>query len=119
MADDLVEAGVDKPVELDLGHRLEAAQRESDGHADDRGLGERRIEDTLLPEGFLQAIGDPEHPAERANILTEHQDVLITGQGITQGEVDRFGHRHGFHQLLSSDASNSSRSSRKLSGGRA
>ena len=44
LADDLVERGVDEPVELDLADRPVAAHGQSDRGADDAGLGQRRVD---------------------------------------------------------------------------
>ena len=47
---DLVEAGEDEAVELDLADRAVAAHREPDRGADDAGLGERGVEHAVLAE---------------------------------------------------------------------
>ena len=41
---ELVEGGINKIDELDLEHRAAAVEREAAGEADDRGLGQRRVE---------------------------------------------------------------------------
>jgi hypothetical protein len=75
LADDLVERGVDEPVELDLHDGTVAAQRHTDGGADDAGLGQRGVDDPVLAEVLLQVLGDPEHATELADVLT-HDDTL-------------------------------------------
>ena len=118
MADDLVEGGVDEAVELNLRYRLETVQGQSDRDADDGRLRQRRVEHAIGPERLLQAIGNAKDAAEGADVLAKNQDLIIARQGVAEGEVDRFGQRDRFHQVPSSEASNSSRSSTNGSGGR-
>src|SRR5699024_12877668 len=75
LADDLVVAGVDEAVELDLADRAVASHREPDRGADDPGLGHRCVDHPALADIPLQTVGDPEDPAELANVLA-HQDHL-------------------------------------------
>ena len=117
VADDLVEGGVDEAVELNLGYRLESAQRQTDGDADDGRLRQRCVEHPVGPKRLLQSVRNPKDTAEGANVLTKDQDLLVAREGVAQREVDGFGHRDRFHHVPSSEASNSSRSSLKLSGG--
>src|SRR5215469_5185603 len=77
LVDDLIGGGEDEAVELDLAHRPVAAQRETYGGADDPRLGERRIHHAVLAEVLLEAIGDPEHAAELAYVLTHDQHLGI------------------------------------------
>lgn len=64
LADDLVEGRVDEAVELDLADGAVAAQRHADRGADDAGLGERAVDDAVLAEVLLQALGDAEDTTE-------------------------------------------------------
>ena len=77
---DLVERGEDEPVELDLADRAEAAHREPDRGADDARLGERRVEHALVAELGLEALGDAEDAAERADVLAHEQHLLVGAQ---------------------------------------
>src|SRR2546428_3057846 len=118
VADDLVERRVDETVELDLGYRPEATQRQAYGDADDGRLSERRVEHAVDSKRLLQAVCNTKDTAERADVLTKNQNLLVARQGVAERKVDGFGHRDGFHQVPSSEASNSSRSSMNEPGGR-
>ncbi len=107
LRDDLVVRGEDEAVELDLHHGSVAAQRHADRGADDAGLGQRGVDDPVLAEVLLQAVGDAEDAAELADVLAHDQDLRVGLQGGAQGGVDRLGDRelldaHG--HLLSSSA---------------
>ena len=93
VADDLVERRIREPVELDFGHRYEAADRESDRDADDGGLGQRGVETPLLAECFGQAFGNPEYATELCDVFAEDQHPLVGGHRIVQRPVDRLHHR--------------------------
>ncbi len=71
LRDDLVEGRVDEAVELDLAHRAETTDGQSDRRPDDPGLGERRVDDPVGPEVELESLGDAEHAAELADVLTQ------------------------------------------------
>ena len=77
-------AGIDEAVELDLAHRPVAAQRQPDRGADDAGLGERGVDDPVLAEVLLQAVGDPEDAAELADVLAHDQDLGVVLHGLAQ-----------------------------------
>ena len=89
VADHLIEGGIGESVELDLGDRYEAPQRQADGDADDRGLGQRGIETALLAECCGQSLGDPENSAERCDVLTENQHPVVGGHRVVQCPVER------------------------------
>ena len=84
LADDLVERRVDEAVELDLADRPVAAQRQADRGADDAGLGERGVDDPVLAEVLLQAVGDPEDAAELADVLAHDEDLGVVLHGLAQ-----------------------------------
>ena len=89
LGDDLVVGGEDEPVELDLAHRPVAAHGQADGGAEDAGLGERGVDDAVLAEVLLQAVGDPEDPAELADVLAHEHDLGVVLHGLAQAEVER------------------------------
>ena len=88
LADDVVERRVDEPVELDLDDGAVAAQGQADRGADDAGLGERGVDDPLLAEVLLQALGDAEDAAELADVLTHEDDLGVALHGGAQAVVD-------------------------------
>ena len=93
LADDLVVRRVDEPVELDLDDRSVAAQRQADRRADDAGLRERRVDDPVLAEVLLQAVGDPEDAAELADVLAHEQDLRVVLHRLAQAHVEALGER--------------------------
>jgi hypothetical protein len=93
LAHDLVERREDEPVELDLAHRAEPAQRQADRRADDPGLGERRVDDPVLAEVLLQPVGDAEDAAELADVLTHDEHLGVGFHRLAQAGVDGLGER--------------------------
>ena len=91
LADDLVVGRVDEAVELDLDDRAVAAHRHADRGADDAGLGERAVDDAVLAEVLLQAVGDPEDAAELADVLTHDQDLVVVLHRLAQPHVEALG----------------------------
>jgi hypothetical protein len=98
LADDLVEPGVDEAVELDLADRAEAPHRQADRGADDAGLRQRGVDDATLPEVLLQTVGDPEDPAEAADVLPHHDHLRVALHGGAQARVQGLAQRHDRHQ---------------------
>ena len=92
VAGDLLEGRIGEGVELHLDDRPQPVHRHADGRADDAGLGERRVEHPRFAEAAGQAVGDPEDAAERADVLAEHDDALVGGQGVGERPVQRAGH---------------------------
>jgi hypothetical protein len=112
LGDDLVEGGEDEPVKLDLADRSVTPQREPDRGTDDPGLAQWGVHHTLLAEVLLQAVGDPEDPAELADVLA-HQDDLGVGlhrssQALIEalGQGDRLRSVGARHQCSSPGSSN-------------
>ncbi len=103
-ADDLVVAGVDVVGELDLDQRLDAVGGHADRGRDDPAFADRRVERALLAEFLLQAFGDAEDAAEEADVLAEHDDVLVAAHHHLVGVVERLDHVHRRHQRFSSSA---------------
>ncbi len=110
VAHDLVEGGVDEPVELDFGNRPKAAQRQPDGRADDGRLGQWRVEDPLLPELLLQPIRHPEDATQAAHVFPKEQHPRVCRQRVAQSGIQGFGQRDSAHSDGSRVAANSSRS---------
>ena len=84
----MVERRVDEAVELDLDDRAVAAQRHADRGAEDAGLGERGVDDAVLAEVLLQALGDPEDTAELADVLAHEDDLGVLLHGGAQAARD-------------------------------
>ena len=107
LAHDLVIGGIDEAVELDLHDGAVAAQRHADRGADDAGLGERRVDDAVLAEVLLQAVGDAEDAAELADVLAHEQDLVVGLHGLAQAHVEALGESDllgGRHQWAPSDS---------------
>src|SRR6185503_19448734 len=98
LADDLVVGGVDEPVELDLAHRPVATHGHADRRTEDAGLGERRVDDPVLAEVLLQAVGDPEDTAELADVLTHDEDLRVVLHRLAKPRVEALGERDLGHQ---------------------
>ena len=93
VADHLIENGIGESVELDLGHRHEPPQCQSDRNTDHCRLGQRGVEAALRAERRVEAFGHPEDPAQRGDVLTEDQDALISLHCIVQRSIERLDHR--------------------------
>ena len=91
--DDLLERRVGERVELHLDDRPEPGHGHADREADDAGLGQRGVEAAVLAEVAGEPVGDPEDAAELADVLAEHDDVVVVGHGVAQRGVERLGHR--------------------------
>jgi hypothetical protein len=98
LADDLVVRRVDEAVELDLADRPVAADGQADRGPDDPGLGERGVEDAVLAEVLLQAVGDAEDTTQLADVLAHEDDLRVLLHGRAQALVDGLGHRELSHQ---------------------
>ena len=88
--------------ELLIGEAL--AGGEPDAHAHDARLGERGVEHPVLTELGLQAVGRAEDTAVAADVLTEHDDILVAGEGDAHRILDRLDDV-GFHSLPTSPIS--------------
>ena len=101
---DLVHGGPDVVEELNLDHRLHAADGVADGAAHDIGLGQRRVEDPLGAELGLQAGGELEDAAlaldlgERllaagvGHVFAIDDDARVAAHLVVQAGVDQVGH---------------------------
>src|ERR1700722_10354699 len=94
---DLVVAGIDIVGELDLGDHPKPIGAHADRHAHDSGFVDRRVEAARLAILALQPIGAAKHAAEIADVLTEHDDVLVLGHLAIHRVADRLDHRHARH----------------------
>ena len=74
---DHVEGAGDEVDELHLRDRAQAHHRRPDRRADDRGLGDRRVDDALLAELAEQAVGHLEGAAVDADVLAQEEDALV------------------------------------------
>ena len=91
---DLVEADAHEVREHQLGDGSHPFGRSTDGEPDERGLGDRRVDDALRPELLQQPAGGSEDPPVRPDILTQVEDLGIHGH--LGG--DALGHRLGGRQ---------------------
>ena len=48
----------------------------------------------VLAEAGGQPVGDAEDPAQRADVLAEHDHPVVGGQAVGQRPVERARHRH-------------------------
>ncbi len=88
LAGDLVERDVHEAVELNLAHRSVAADRQPDRGAHDAAFGQRGVDDPVVAERLLQAIGNSEHAAQSADVLTHEQHAVVVLQAAAQTVVD-------------------------------
>ena len=58
----------------------------------------RGVDDPVLAEVFLQAVGHPEDAAERANVLAHQNHFGIVFEGLAQAGVDGAGEGQLGHQ---------------------
>src|SRR5687768_12446434 len=77
LRDDLIEGGIDEPVELDLTHRAVAPQGHAESCSHNAGFGQWRIDDPSVPEILLQGVGDAEDAAEPADVFTHDHDLAV------------------------------------------
>ena len=84
---------MDEVGELDLGDRAQPVEGGADGDADDRGLGEWRIDDALFAELLKESLGGAEDTAF-ADVLTHDEDALVglhhLAHTVAEGFDDRF-----------------------------
>src|SRR5699024_8918033 len=90
---DLFEGRVGKRVELHFHYRAETTHGHADSGTDDARLGQRCVEAAVLAEIARQPVGDAEYPAEGADVLATHQDVLVVFHRVPQRRVERVRHR--------------------------
>ena len=98
----------DEVRELHLGHRAQPHQRCAGRAADDRRLGERRVDHAPRPELLLEAERDLERAAVHADVLAEDEDALVAPHLETQCVRDRLDVGHLGHGYLWCGVSRSS-----------
>ena len=79
----------DEVDELHLAHRAHAEVRRTRRGADDRRLGDRRVDHPRLAELREQAVGDLERAAVRADVLAEDEDVRVALHLLEERLADR------------------------------
>ena len=107
LVDDLIEAARDEVGELHLGDRPVAAQRRADADADDRRLGNRRVDDAHLAELLVQPLRHAERAAVGADVLAEHEHLRIAphlfGERLADGfEVGQLSVASGIRSVTAS-----------------
>ena len=90
----------DEVGELHLGDRAQAHQRRAGRAADDRGLGERRVDDAPRPELLLEPERHLERSAVHADVLAEDEDARVAPHLETQRVRDRLDVGHLGHGYL-------------------
>ena len=90
LIDDLIEAAADEIGELHLGDRAIPALRRADADADDRRLGDRRVEAARLAELVDDALRDAEGAAVRTDVLAEHEHLRIAPHLFDERFADGF-----------------------------
>ncbi len=100
MRGDLFEGGVGERVELHLDDGTVAGQAHADREPDDARLGERRVEAPVVTELLRQTVGDAEHAAERADVLTEHEHIVVLAHAVAQRLIEGLAH-YGAHEWSS------------------
>ena len=76
MTDDLVEGGIDEPVELDLGDGTGTGNGHPDGGPDDPGFVERSVYDPVIAKALVKPFGDSENPARDADVFSQAESSL-------------------------------------------
>src|SRR5699024_7065843 len=104
LGDDLVVGREDEGVELDLDDRAVAADGHADRGADDAGLGQRGIDDSLRTEVLLQTFGDAEDTAELADVLADEDDLRVVLHGLAHSGGDRLREGKLLHQASPASA---------------
>ena len=84
--------------------RPHAHERRADRGADDRRLGDRRVDDPLLAELVVQPFGDLERAAVGADVLADDEDALVALHLLGERLADRFEIGDDRHQVSPSCA---------------
>ncbi len=67
--------------------------------ADDRRLGQRRVDHALAAEAIEQPVGGAEHAAVVRHVLAEDDDALVARHLLVERGVDRLHHGHDRHDV--------------------
>ena len=92
MVDHLIDGGIDKTHELNLGNRPHALGCHADRDAGDHALGQRRILDAVNAKSLLQTGSCTKYATVDADIFAEyyHPGIVL--------ELPRHGHGHRVNQ---------------------
>src|SRR5687768_2892640 len=74
---DLMEGLVRESQKLYFRHRTKTGNRQTQGRAHDRALGERRVDDALDAEPLLKALSRAEYSTKAADVEAENHDAFI------------------------------------------
>jgi hypothetical protein len=74
---ELVDRWIMESGKLNFGNRPETLRCEPYGETGDRGFGTRRVDHTLGPELFEQAVRRTKYTTVDADVLAEHEDPRI------------------------------------------
>ena len=89
---ELVEGDADELDEHDLGHRPQTACGGADGEAEEAHLRDRRVADAQRSEAFEQALGRLERSFGDGDVLTEHDDGVVSLHRVGEGVRHRLAH---------------------------
>jgi hypothetical protein len=95
---DLVEAGVKKSFELNLGYGTKAVNSHPKSRSNDPRFCQRGIHNSIWTKPFLEPIRDSKDSSFLPNILAENNYTAISFHLLSKSEIDRFHHiqfRHG------------------------
>ena len=95
--DDLVVGRIHVVGELDLDAGPQTVSGHADRRADDAQLADRGIEAAALAVLLLQALARAKHAAEIADVLAEHDHVVVAAHHHVHRASDRFDHRPARH----------------------
>ena len=87
--DEVIPGAGDEVGELHLRHGAHAHDRGARAAADDRGLGQRRVDHPPRAELLLEALGDLERAAVDADVLADHEDPLVAAHLVAKRVRDR------------------------------
>ena len=97
--DEVVPRAGDEVRELHLGDRAHAHDRGAGAAADDRRLGERRVDHAPRAELLLEAERDLEGAAVDADVLADHEHALVAAHLLAEAVRDRLQVGHLGHYL--------------------
>ena len=88
--------------ELDLRDGTPSGGGQSDRQAQDAGLRQRGVEDTVLAELVLEPLGGAEDAAVLTDVLAEDEGLRILRENVVEGTGDGLDVAHGGHGYFSS-----------------
>jgi hypothetical protein len=87
---DLIEGTADEVHELELGNGPHAGERRAKSRANDRGFGDRGIDNALGPEAINEAIGDFKSAAVNPDIFAQTENCRIAFHLLPDALTDGF-----------------------------